>query len=253
MSVQNGAFTRTNGFGPGQERTIPRFHLESILDPVASEQQGRPIYHDREEVELITPGNPYNIPNEVVNNSHKERWPKEYAAFKSGIEVSAEGTPLEQWPILRPAQIRELKHFNLMTVEHIAGMSDHACQQMMGGMRLRALAKAFLDDAESTAQLAKATADNERKDAQIADLNTKVEQLSTLLNQVHGQMQEMKNAPSALATVIPGMSDPVEQAKTAAKPVAASSLTNLPEPRRRGPKPKPRDAEGNIIRDQKVA
>src|SRR5581483_7129534 len=99
MTIQNGTFTRTNSFGPGDERILPRFHIESILDPVATEREGRPIFRDREEVELITPGNPYNIPNEIVNDDHRRRWPREYEAFKKGIEISSDGTPLEQWPI----------------------------------------------------------------------------------------------------------------------------------------------------------
>ena len=239
MAVQNGAFTRTNGFAqnPGDERILPRFWVNSIQDPVASEREGRPIFFDREEVELITPGNPYNIPNEIVNDSHRERWAKQYQAFKAGTEISADGTPIEQWALLKRSQVLELKALNLTTVEQIAEMNDLATQRFMGGQRMRALAKAFLDEAEAGAALARSTAENERSAATIADLTRKVDELSTLLNSVHSQMQDMKNAPSPIATYVPGMADPIEQAKGPAQPVATSSLDSLPAPRRRGRPP----------------
>lgn len=235
MAVQNGAYTRTNSFAPQSDGIMPRFFIESIQDPIASEREGRPIFRDQERVELIIPGNNLNIPVEVVNASHKERWPKAYESFKAGIEMSADGTPLEQWPILRPAQIMELKALNLFTVEHVAEMSDHTIQRIaQGGMRLRELAKAYLDDAAASASLAKATADNERKDARISELEHQLNQMRSLLDTVHSDMQTLKNAPSPIATMIPGMGDPVEQAKRNPEPVANSSLDNLPAaPRRR--------------------
>ena len=237
MTVQNGAYTRTYSFAPGDDRILPRFFIESIPDPLASEREGRPIFRDQERVELLSPGNTLNIPVEIVSDVHRERWAKQYAAFKQGIEMSGDGTPLEQWPILKRSQVLELKALNFFTVEDVAKMNDHACQRMMAGMRLRTLAKAFLDDAVAAAELSRVTAENERKNAEIHDLKTKVEQLSSLLNSVHADMQTMRNAPSPLATMIPGMSDPIEQARQAAGALETgghSSLDSLPDaPRRR--------------------
>lgn len=239
MSVQNGTFTRTNSFGPGDDRLIPRFHINSIPDPIATEREGRPIFRDREEVELISPGNPYNIPNEIVTDDHRRRWAREYEAFRKGIDISPEGTPLEQWPLLKPSQVKELKALDFATVEQVAGMNDHATQRFMGGMRLRTLAKAFLDEASHTAELSKATADNERKDQRIAELERKVEELSILLNSTHANLQELRNAPSPTATAVPMMFDPAERSKPmAAQESGPSSLGDLPEPRRRGRPPK---------------
>src|SRR6185437_7494034 len=139
-------------------------------------------------------------------------WPEQYARFKAGQEISADGTPLEQWPILGRSQVLELKAMNLMTVEHVRDMPDTTCQRFMGGMRLRALAKAYLDDAAAGAALAKATADNDKKDARISELEHKVNELSSLINSMHGQMQAERNAPSPIASTIPGMNDPIELA-----------------------------------------
>jgi hypothetical protein len=254
--VANGAYTRTESFNPALNSNsrltglFPHFAMDTKPDPLATEREGRPIFRDIEIVELISPGNPLNIPVEIVTDEHRQQWPEQYRAFRAGHEISADGTPLEQWPILRKAQVAELKALNIMTVEHVRDMSDHACQRGMGFIRLRALAKAYLEDAAEGALLSQVTADGERKDARIAELEHKVDELSGLLNSVHSEMQTMKNAPHPLATYIPGMHDPVEQAKVAGPMGGASSLDALPEFRRRGGRPPlPRDAQGNIIRE----
>lgn len=252
-TVPNGAWTRTNSFGSENRNSrlaglMPRFEVMSNQDMLASEREGRPIFRDTEIVELITPGNPLNIPVEKVTDEHRRQWPEIYQAFKSGHEISADGTPLEQWPMLRKAQVMELKAIHLMTVEHVRDMSDHVCQRLMGGIRLRTMAKAYLDDAAAGALLAQTTADSERKDAEIAELSRKVDELSGLLNSVHSQMQDLRNAPSPLATHVPGVNDPFEQAKVSPQ-AGASSLDALPEFKRRGRPPLPRDAQGNPVRE----
>ena len=238
MSVPNGTYTRTNSFGSDAERIMPRFYIESVKDELASQRENRAIYYDQERVELIMPGNPYNVPVNIVTDEHRERWPKQYAAFKAGHTMSAEGTPLEQWPTLSRSQVLELKAMNIMTVEHVANMADQACQRFMGGMRLRELAKAFLDDAHAGAELSRVTAENEKKDARISELEHKVTELSSLLNSVHSEMQNLKNAPNAIASHIPALSDPAEQMKSNPQNAGGSSLDNLPAPRRRGRPPK---------------
>ncbi len=241
MSIQNGAYTRTDGFGQDNGRIIPRFFVESIVDELASQREGRPIFHDQERVELMIPGvSQYNIKVDIVSDDHRRRWPEQYRAFRAGQELALDGTPLEQWPLLKRSHVLELKAMNFSTVEQLAEMDDQATQRIMGGMRIRTLAKAYIDDAAAGALLAKATADNDRKDAQIAELQSKVGELGTLLNQIHGEMQTMKNAPNPIAAYLPGMHDPVEQAKKNPEPSRASSLDSLGAvgERRRGRPPK---------------
>src|SRR6185312_12614761 len=250
MTVQNGAFTRTYSFGPGDDKIMPRFFIESVKDELASQREGRPIFKDQERVELIMAGNPYNSPVQIVTDEQRQRWPRQYEAFRAGQDMAVNGTPLEQWPILSRSQVLELKGMNFLTVEQVAEMNDQATQRMMGGMRLRTLAKAYLDEAEAGALLAKTTADNDRKDAQIAELTEKVTQLSELLNRVHGEMLTLKNAPSPIATFVPASADPFAQNLPQPQVGSSSldSLNNLPI-RRKGRPPLPRDAEGNVIRE----
>lgn len=248
MSVQNGAYTRTN-LGQGDGNNFPQFYMQSVQDHAASEMAGRPIFREEEWVNIIMPGNPTTRPVFKVNNEHRERWPKEYAAFKDGIEMSPEGTPLEEWPILRKPQVLELKALGFKTVEHLRDMDDLAIQRIgMGGRILKERAEAFLDDAARIASNTQLSAENERLNAEVVRLTSTVEQLGQRMESLFAEGQARRDEQPAVATMIPGMHDPVSIAAQMAPqaPAAPSSLDGLAK--RGGRKPMPRDAQGNIIR-----
>lgn len=236
MSVQNGTFTRSN-LGNSDGSNHPRFFADSVQDMVASEAQGRPIFRDEERVEIIMPGNPHTRPVMRVTDEHRQRWPREYEAFRAGTEMSPDGTPLEEWSILKRSQVLELKALGFKTVEHIRDMDDLAIQRIgLGGRRLKELAAGFLDDAERMALSNRLSADSDKKDAEIAALRRQVEEMGALTQQTFDELQTLRNAPSPLATAIPGMADQIAQAQQhQVAPVAASSLDSVGS-RRKGKK-----------------
>lgn len=239
MSLQNASFTRTNG-GPEPGKCWPLFEMQTYQDHAASASAGRPIFQSREIVKLMTPG-ALNCPAMVVTDEIRQQYPKQYADFKAGHEISVDGTPLEEWAVLSRAQVLELKALQFRTVEDVRDMSDHAIQRIgMGGRMLKERAAAFLDDAERVAVAERLAADNEKKDTQIAELTRKVEEMGVLLGQTHAELMALKNRPSEIATSVPAHSDPVEIAKLAQPqgPAAPSSLDSLAAPRRRGRPPK---------------
>lgn len=219
-----------------QSGVYPQFILDQVQDNVASEREGRPIFREVERVEIVIPGGA-SLTKHVANvtDEHRQRWPKEYEAFKQGHEVSPDGTPLEEWPILKRSQVLELKALGFKTVEHVRDMSDQSIQRIgMGGRMLKERALIFLDDAERIAATTRLSAENDRKDAEIAALRAQVTQMGQLMEQKFAELQLMKDAPSALATNIPGMHDPMEKARQAApQEVSTSSLDGLTAPRRR--------------------
>lgn len=249
MSVANGSYTRTN-LGQQDGSNHPRFFLESVQDMVASETQGRPIFRDEERVEIIMPGNPHTRPVARVTDEHRQRWSKEYEAFKQGMEISPDGTPLEEWSILKRSQVLELKALGFKTVEHIRDMDDLAIQRIgMGGRRLKEAAEIFLDDANRVALESRLSAENQRLEEEVTVLRRQVTEMGELTQKTFAELQAMKNTPSPLATNIPGMSDPVEMAKVnQQQPVASSSLDNIATRRKGGRPALPRDAQGNIVR-----
>ncbi len=233
--LKQGSYTRTEGRQAGG--VYPRFFTESVKDHLASAREGRDIFKPEERVEIIMPGiSQLTKPVERVTQEHIDRWPDDYKRFKAGQEMALDGTPLEQWPILKREMVLELKHLGFMTVEQVAAMSDLAIQRIpMLGRRLKELAKAYLDDEQASALLARTTAEKERQDTIIAEQNEKIANLSALAEKLSAQVLMLQNAPSAIATHVPGMHDPIAAAQQAQmQPEASqSALMDLPAPRQR--------------------
>ena len=235
----NGTYTRTEGAREGSVH--PRFFMEAVISPVASDAAGRPVYVEEERVEILIPSvAAYSVPVERVNQSHIERWPEEYKAFKAGQEPAINGLPLEEWPVLRKGQVLELKALHFRTVEDIADMSDIAVQKVgMGGLQLREAARAFLDDAERVALTEQQARRIDVLTAENAALKNQVEELGALTRQTHAELMTMKNAQHPIATAIPGMADPLQagayqNAATPREAPQSSFAAFADEGRRRG-------------------
>ena len=133
---------------------IPQFFTEAVKLEWKSRQEGRPIFEDRDFVRIIIPGDRRSMAVEPVGDAHKERWPREYEAFRAGREAPLEGTPLSEWPVslMGPARVQELAYFNLRTVEQLAAVNDAQLQNLgMGSRELRERARTWLEVAEKGA------------------------------------------------------------------------------------------------------
>jgi len=185
MTVTQGTFVRSHTGVSSGDNTHPRFFVDSVHDVVASERLGRPIFRDEERVEIIMPGNPHTRPVSRVTQEHKDRWPTQYEAFQRGLTLSPDGTPIEEWSILKRSQVLELKALGFATVEQIAAMNDHAIQRIgLGGRMLRERAAAFLDDAAAVQLTEQLTAQNSRFDAENAALKHQVSELGKLVEKL---------------------------------------------------------------------
>jgi hypothetical protein len=216
---------------------------------VASRESGREIWREIERVRIIIPGAVASIVVKNVDNSHRERWKAEYDAFKAGREAPVSGTALEAWPILNRAQIAELKHLQIRTVEELANLSDVQVQHIgMGGMRLRELAGAYLDEAQHEALVTKVTAENDILRSRIAALETQVNELGQrmlgMLQQ--SQRQQIENAQPFVAHV-PGQDNGFVERRpfqgNLIEPAAVASsldaMANLPPVMHRHPRADP--------------
>jgi hypothetical protein len=214
----------------------PRFFMEAVQDELATAQNGRPIFRQEERVELFMAGNPYTMPVMRVTNDERQRWPREYEAFKRGEEAALDGTPIEEWPILNKAQVRELKALEIHTIEDVATLTDLATQRGMGLMGLRTMARAFLDDAVRMAQTQQLTQENDVLKSRVSALENQVKELGEITTRQHAEMMGMKNAPNAVASAIPGLADPFQAAAAAqhsTREAPESSLARFAERRAR--------------------
>jgi hypothetical protein len=157
--------------GPKQP-AVPVFFTEAVKMEFKSKQAGRPVFEDREMVRIIIPGDRRSMVVEIVNDEHRQRWPKEYEAFTAGQEAPLDGTALADWPQISRARVEELAFFHIRTVEQLAALGDDKLQNLgMGAREERERAKVFLDVAKNgTAPLSRLLSRVEQAEADVARL-----------------------------------------------------------------------------------
>jgi hypothetical protein len=156
------------------------FYEDALEIPFRSEQEGRPVYEQREFVRIMVPGDSTNIIEVPVTQGHKEQFPKQYARFKEGLKDVVEGTPLKMWPVINRSQVKEAEYFEVRSVEQLAELSDNICKRMgMGYMELRGKARAWLLSAKDSSVVTRQAAENDRLQAEIELLKTQIAELAT--------------------------------------------------------------------------
>jgi hypothetical protein len=203
--------------GPRPSGIRAEFYLAAVADPAASAAAGRQIFRNAEMVRIYIPGSVTNQHVKYVDEEAKRRWPREYEAFKAGVEAPPEGTPIEQWPVLLPAQVQELKYFKIRTVEEVAELSDQALQGLgnngMGARNLRDHARAFLKKAERLALTSQLTQENDMLRSRVAGLEAQVSELGRLFERLDGERRVSGDRASPLASTPPALADPIELLK----------------------------------------
>ena len=209
------------------------FFTDDMLNEQKSKAAGRPIYDPVERCEIRIPGSP-DVQRPVVTDKERQRFPRQYAAFKAATSQDAvSGTPLKEWPWMSTSQVKELAHFGIRTVEHLAGLADGAIQQLgPGWLQMRQHARDWLLKAESSAPLVALRAENE----------SLKQRLETLEGMVQRQAQEIaasREGVTPAATPAPA----VDIAAMVREQLAAVLAAQAPAPKRRGRPPKVRPPE----------
>jgi hypothetical protein len=232
--IATGAFTRTDRFADSRDPTFPEFYIEPVMDEMATQRQGHPIFRDEERVKIHIPGNNLSIPVERVNDEHRMRWPDAYKRFKEGQEMAHEGTPLEMWPaISSKSQVLFLKHHDIHTIEQMAQVSDYNLTKLgMGGRQLRDLAQAFLDSAQRNAMTKSLMAENDKLAAELIEAKAQIKELHGLMTGLQLQVEGLTNRPH-MATVVPpdplGLIAPKTAPAPPADPLASFVRSSPPE------------------------
>ena len=169
-----------------------RFYSKEVQNDFLTNKEGRPISFMADFVRIEIPGNQTSIIDTFVNNSHKTRFPQQWAIYLNekadgnNNPDNVQGTLLRDWPILNSAQATELKHFKFYTVEQVASASDQQIMAIgmtagMSPLALRDKAKAFLENAKDSSFAQKQAEELKLRDQQIADLTAQMERMAKLI------------------------------------------------------------------------
>lgn len=172
----------TQPVAPGSDNIFPRFYMKPVHNPFRSNAEGRPIYDDKEYVEINIGGDKNTQIDCRVTDEHRERWPTLYAKFKAGVEQAPDGTPLEQWALLSPAQVAEFKALHIYTVEAFAAVNDGQLRNMgMGARSIRDRAILFVEQAAGAEPVLKLQSALESLQGQMAVMQKTIDDQATAL------------------------------------------------------------------------
>lgn len=172
------------------------FYKKTLPNEFESKKQGHPIFYECDFVKINLPGNQLNNVDDFVNDTHKQRFPRQWAHYlnsnKEGSEVI--GTPIAEWPLITRSQAEELRALKFYSVESIANASDQQLQSL--GMKAGMQPHAFRDRARnylaSASREATAAADLEAKTKAEAELK----ETRDALDELRAQMAELQaNTP----------------------------------------------------------
>lgn len=167
----------------GDERLYVVFTLHPVQDPERTAAEGRPIFMDAEYVQIQAPGD-RDVIHRPATDRDRQRFPKQYAAFKAGTAEAVIGTPLSAVPWLTRAQVEELGYFGVKSVEQLAGMADAHAQRFTGIQALKARAKDFLAAAAGEAPALKLRAELAERDNEIASLKRQLQEQAEAIAEI---------------------------------------------------------------------
>lgn len=161
-----------------QDTARPRFFMKAVENQAKSLAENRPVFDEREMVEIRIPGDRLATHVNYVLDEHRQRWPEHYAAFKRGEARAASGTPLEQWPPMTTGRVATLKAIGVLSVEELSTLPDNMLPSLgMGARELREQARAYLEAAAGGAAVARAAAENAELRAQMERMQKQMEML----------------------------------------------------------------------------
>lgn len=172
---------------------IIHFSLENVPDDGASDAEGRPVFKEVEFIEKRSPNDALSTIHRPATEADRREFPQIYRAWKTGAAEAISGTPLKEWAVIAKSQVEFLGFRGIRSVEQFAEVSDDGCHQMgQGYLTLRNKAQAWLAKAKDASQVTKMTAELERRDSKIRDLER---QLSEIINRLDAKANERPDEP----------------------------------------------------------
>ena len=153
-----------------------KFYMHPKQDEKASAEAGRPIYVEKEYVEIIAAGNSNNIIRRPVSDMDRRRFRQAYAKFREGDTEQLVGTPLSEVTWITRGMVEELAYKKVRTVEQLSELNDAVCGAMPGVYDLKRKAQAWVAKAEGAAPFTALQKENDELKNRIAALEALMQQ-----------------------------------------------------------------------------
>ena len=181
-------------------KLLVKFYLKSRQDKAKSLQEGRPIFTEREYIEIRIPGSRDAIAR-PAGAAAVQRFPRHYQMFKDRIDVPLEGTPLTEWPSIGRTTVEELSFLNIKTVEALASVADAHMAKFKGLSLLKRKAQDWIDLAESDAPLEQLHEQLTIRDAKLASQDELLAKMGDAIKGLEARLSALTGTQAAAAPV----------------------------------------------------
>lgn len=172
-----------------------RFYKKQLRNNFKTEKEGHPIFYECDFIEIRVPGDKTNSIDEFVNDSHKQRFPRQWAHYvnnnKEGEQVI--GTPLGEWALVSRTVAEELKYLGFRTVESVAGASDSQLDSI--GFKAGMQPHAFRERAQRYLSQAGIEATANATAAANAELKAQNEENARAIQELREQLAQAQKTP----------------------------------------------------------
>jgi hypothetical protein len=176
----------------GDKSVHARFYIRPVHNEAKSAAAGRPIFDDKEFVEIRASGNSTNIVDRPVGDLDRRRFARQYTLFKAGDNEQIVGTRLTEVPWITRSQCEELAYLKVLTVEQLANVNDQLCTTMVGVYELKRRAAAYLEQAVGSAPITALQAENANLKNELETMKEAIREQGELLKSFQAQQAPTK-------------------------------------------------------------
>lgn len=158
-----------------------RFWEDAYKNAAKSTEAGRDIYDtvDWCEVQVLGETDTVSGPVHKLHPDPRERFPAAWAQYQRDKSTEGlVGTPLKFVPWLGAGEVETLKASKILTLEHLAEVSDASITKFPGGLELRQKARDQIRMAKESAPAQALSADLAKANAQIASLQEQIAEMA---------------------------------------------------------------------------
>jgi hypothetical protein len=239
------------GVSPGNKGAFAQFSRVPVKNLMLSDRAGSDIFQEEIHVRILMPGDPLSIPQrrvkladgQIVGQEWIDGFPKEWAAFESGVEQMPDGTPLSEWPRCTVSLKATLNSIHIFTVEQLATANEAALERVgMGARKLQAEARAFVEVRDNTAASMRLAAEAETARQAMVEMTDRMQEMQRQLDMLTRAGKVMiGNAVEPAPVAAPAVAlDPMSAAAMAsgAKPLTDADVQQIAPRRGRPPNPR---------------
>lgn len=165
-------------------RLIVLFDSRPVKLGAESEKAGRPIYQSVEFVTIKVPGSRDEFVTKVTDKIREEHR-EAYEKWKAKQAQVIQGTPLSSWPEMEPTLVSAYREYNILTIEHLAEVSDGALHKLPPGtVDWRRRAQAFLEFSRNAGQFVQVRTQLDEAKKENAELKERLKALEAVVAEI---------------------------------------------------------------------